>query len=631
MKSWCGIGALVLLALRVHAQGIDVTFSINTSQDTARISPYIYGANSLAVDSSLRIAARRLGGNRMTGYNWENNASNAGADYIHSSDDYMTWIFGIPQSQENIPGITLTTFHDTSLAHGCYTLLTLPAAGYVARDKNGTVTVSQTAPSFRWRQVRDIKGSPFVLNPDTSDGFAYVDEEVNFLVNRYGPGSSPAGVKAYSIDNEPSLWPSTHPRIHPDTTRCAELIAKSVGTAKAVKSVDPSAEVFGGVFYGFGGYYQLQWAPDWNRYASFENYAAALLANMRDSSVAAGHRLLDVLDMHWYPDLYVPIINENTDSLTVFNRMQVPRTLWDSTYVENGWIGQYYHPQSSAIIRRTQRIISQQYPGTKLAITEFNYGGSTHISGAIAMSDVLGIFGTNKVYFASLWGDITGYTASAYRLYRNYDGSGGTFGDISVHSVSSDNVNSSVHAATPSGGPSTLHVVALNRNFTHPINGHFVITSGTQFTSGSAYAVLPGSTSIQNQPAISSIQGNQFTYTIPPLSVFHFVLSGTTGVTETAPLPSSFALEQNYPNPFNPTTTIRYSLPVTTHVTLKVYDVLGRDLSTLIDRTEETGSHQVILDASGFASGVYFYTIAIEQNGSSQGEVMLRKKMLVLK
>ena len=541
------------------------------------------------------------------------------------------WIFGIPQSQENTPGITLTTFHDTSLAEGCYTLLTLPAAGYVARDKNGTVTLPQTAPSFRWREVRNIKGSPFTLNPDTSDGFVYVDEEVNFLVNRYGPASSATGVKGYSIDNEPSLWPSTHPRIHPDTTRCAELITKTVGAAKAMKSVDPSAEVFGGVFYGFGGYYQLQWAPDWNRYASYENYVAALLANMRDSSIAAGHRLLDVLDMHWYPDLDVPIINENSDSLTVFNRMQVPRTLWDSTYVENGWIGQYYHPQSSAIIRRTQRIIGQQYPGTKLAITEFNYGGSTHISGAIAMADVLGIFAANNVYFASLWGDITGYIASAYRLYRNYDGSGRTFGDISVRSVSSDNVNGSVHAATQSDGTSTLHIIALNRNFTHPINGHFVIASGTQFTSGSAYAVLQGSTAIQNQPSISSIQGNQFDYTIPPLSVYHFVLSGTTSVAEEKP--SSFSLEQNYPNPFNPITTIRYSLPATTHLTLKVFDLLGKEVSTLVDRTEERGSHQVMFDATSLSSGVYFYTMAADQEVSPgrHTNVVARKKLVVLK
>ena len=638
MKRLFATGAVTLLVMQAPAQTLNVTFSITTTADTTPISPYIYGGNSLSVDQSTRITARRLGGNRMTGYNWENNASNAGSDYFHSSDDYMTWIFGIPVSAENIPGITLTTFHDTSLAQGCYTLLTLPAAGYVSRDKNGTVTTAQTAPSFRWRQVKNIKGAPFALNPDTSDGFVYVDEEVNFLLHRYGSASTPTGVKGYDIDNEPALWPSTHPRIHPDTSRCSELIAKVAAGAKAVKSVDPSAEVFGGVFYGFGEYYQFQWAPDWNRYHTYENFAAALLANMRDSSLAAGQRLLDVLDMHWYPDLYVPIGNENTDSLTAFTRMQVPRTLWDSTYVENGWIGQYFHPQSSAIISRTRRIIGQQYPGTKLSVSEFYYGGATHISGAIAMADVLGIFASNRVYLATLWGDITGYIASAYRMYTNYDGNGGTFGDINVRAVTSDVPNSAVHAAAHSENPSTLHVIAINRNFTRTIAGHFVITSPVQFTSGLTYAVMSGSTAIQSRPGISSIQGNQFTYSIPPLSVFHFVLSGTTDVAEKSDVPSGLELQQNYPNPFNPATEVRFSVPQNGtgsrppladgdigegFVSLKVYDVLGREVATLADQQMKPGRYERTFDGTGLATGVYFARL---QSGNFTA---IRKMLLV--
>jgi mannan endo-1,4-beta-mannosidase len=629
MRTWFCFGLLALDVLLAHAQSLDVTFSIATSQDTLRISPHIYGGNELTVNPATRLTARRLGGNRMTGYNWENNASNAGSDYNHSSDEYMTWIFGIPSSRANTPGLTLTTFHDTSLAHSCYSLLTLPAAGYVARDKNGTVQTSQSAPSFRWRTVRNVKGAPFVLTPDTADAYVNVDEEVNFLVSRYGPASGLTGVRGYAIDNEPALWPSTHPRIHPDTTRCTELIARITAGAKAVKSVDNSAEVFGGVFYGFGEYYHLQWAPDWNRYAAYENFAAALLANLRDSSTTAGRRLLDVLDIHWYPDLNVPIINENTDSLTVFNRMQVPRTLWDSTYTENGWIGQYYHPQSSALLRRTQRIIAQQYPGTKLALTEFNYGGSTHISGAIAMTDVLGAFGANGVYLATLWGDITGYTASAYRMYRNYDGAGGTFGDLSVHAITSDKASSAVYASTAGGEQGQLHIIALNRNFTHPLNAHFVINAGTQYSSGTAYAVLAGSTAIQTQAGTGPIQGNQFSYTIPPLSVFHFVFSRATGVATDQSYPQKFAFEQNYPNPFNPSTDLRFDLPEPATVSLAVYDVLGRKVAELVSGHRNAGHHVVVWDASGQSSGVYFARFTAVNQEKKTEHLQLRKLMLL--
>jgi len=103
--------------------------------------------------------------------------------------------------------------------------------------------------------------------------------------------------------------------------------------------------------------------PIGNAFSRFENYAAALLANVRDSSIAAGRRLLDVLDLHWYPDLYVPVTNENTDSVTVLNRIEVPRTLWDSTYVENGWIGQYYHRRAQHSSKRPSGLLHNSIRG----------------------------------------------------------------------------------------------------------------------------------------------------------------------------------------------------------------------------------------------------------------------------
>lgn len=72
-------------------------------------------------------------------------------------------------------------------------------------------------------------------------------------------------------------------------------------------------------------------------------------------------------------------------------------------------------------------------------------------------------------------------------------------------------------------------------------------------------------------------------------------------------LPAEFLLWQNYPNPFNPSTTISYTVPKRSQVTLKIYDVLGRVLQTLVEETQDAGVYKVRLDASGLASGVYFY------------------------
>jgi len=88
--------------------------------------------------------------------------------------------------------------------------------------------------------------------------------------------------------------------------------------------------------------------------------------------------------------------------------------------------------------------------------------------------------------------------------------------------------------------------------------------------------------------------------------------------------PSDFVLEQNYPNPFNPSTTISFTLPRPSFVTLKVSDILGKEVATLVAEQLPTGRHRAVWNASGFASGVYFYHL-------QAGEFVETKKLLLLK
>lgn len=96
------------------------------------------------------------------------------------------------------------------------------------------------------------------------------------------------------------------------------------------------------------------------------------------------------------------------------------------------------------------------------------------------------------------------------------------------------------------------------------------------------------------------------------------------GVGDETVLASDFQLEQNYPNPFNPSTTIKYSLPEKSDVTIKIFDVLGNEVSTLLNATQDAGSHEVDFNASELASGMYIYTL-------KAGTVSLSKKMMLLK
>jgi hypothetical protein len=84
------------------------------------------------------------------------------------------------------------------------------------------------------------------------------------------------------------------------------------------------------------------------------------------------------------------------------------------------------------------------------------------------------------------------------------------------------------------------------------------------------------------------------------------------------------ALNQNFPNPFNPSTTISFALPRTENITLKVYDMLGREVATLVDGREDAGEHSVKWNAEGFASGVYF--CRMQANG-----IVLTQKILLVR
>ncbi len=88
--------------------------------------------------------------------------------------------------------------------------------------------------------------------------------------------------------------------------------------------------------------------------------------------------------------------------------------------------------------------------------------------------------------------------------------------------------------------------------------------------------------------------------------------------------PKEFRLEQNYPNPFNPTTTIQYQLAADSKVTLKVYDILGSEVATLINEDQEAGYKEVKFNASNLASGMYIYRI-------TAGSYVSTKKLMLLK
>ncbi len=539
--------AMLSLAAMATSASAATTIKIHAESPGHTISPAIYGINALSTSKETYLAADsamlgsdRMGGNRMTAYNWENNFSSAGSDWQHNSDN---WLTQNPLPTPTGSGGSVGQFADRNLGLGRKPIVQLQLAGYVAADGSGPVTPEQIAPSSRWKKVVFAKGSPFSLTPVTTDSFVYMDEEVNYLVSKFGRADQ-GGVPYYALDNEPALWGGTHARIRPQSLTFKELLDKSEAAAKAVKAVDPSAKVMGFESFGAmemwkchsGTASSIPECSDWGSYSSKYNWAiAAFLGEMKARSDAAGKRLIDVLAIHWYPeDKGDARINDGSlknggTAKDIEARLQAPRGLWDTTYLENSWIPSAMTGNKPVqILNRTLKSIDTVWPGTRLALTEYNYGGENHWSGALAQADVLGVFGKLNLEAANVHTTFSGYLAAAFRLYRNFDGKGNGFGDTYVKTDNPDSAVFSTYASLDSKNPKLLHVVAINKSATaQPMT--FAL-SGKAWQSALAYGFSQDSV-ITKLTAPTSVTASGFDYILPATSATHFLVSTDAQVT----------------------------------------------------------------------------------------------------
>jgi hypothetical protein len=564
----------------------DVQFTINGGQNVREISPWIYGSNSTNI---VNRTFDRSGGNRMTGYNWENNASNAGSDWYHHSD------FGLSNNNANAaPGFAVRGMIDNAAAAGRASLVTIPMAGYVAADGNGTVDETEVAPSPRWKQVVPKKtdqypGASLSLTPNKTDGYVFTDEFVNWAEDYKDPNQP----LWYSLDNEPGLWgealPSgwqsgdeprpwenppypgfpassggrTHPLIHPFAPTFTEMRDKTVDHAAAIKSVNPNTKVFGGVGYGWNDFVSLQDAPDKNAHQAPSHpggdqsgemhFYEYLLNEVRladqqhftPAELAEGKTLMDVIDLHWYPEAKsgtdpnggTRITENNNSAAVVAARVQAPRSLWDPTYTETSWVSQWGTWQGSPgnmgpvrLLPRVKRDINDFKPGTEIAITEYNYGGGNHISGAVAQADVLGILGREGVFAASWWELDSGssFVNGAFNIYRNFDGDGGQFGDTSIDANTSNIANSAVYASVDSTDPTRMILVAINRT-SAPLTTGLAVTSDYLFDRAEVFRLTSSSATPVQAADIEIDLVNAFQYTMPAYSVSTLVLHAAAG------------------------------------------------------------------------------------------------------
>ena len=496
-----------------------VSFVIESSKDNLAISPFIYGINFHDFSGRpANIPLTREGGNRWSAYNWENNASNAGTDWLNQNDGYL--------SDSDTPGVAVTDAIDAAFAHNAAALITIPMIGHVAADKSPDGDVNQTPNylSTRFKLGKAAKGSAFTLTPSTSDDSVYQDEFVNFLDTKY-PAARTSASKTilYSLDNEPDLWSLTHVRIHPSPATYAEMVSKTTEYAAAIKAVIPEAIVLGPVNYGWMGMVNLQDAPD----ANGRDFLDYFLQQMAAAQTSHGKRLLDVLDVHWYPEAQGngTRITDANDGTAAAARLAAPRSLWDSTYTETSWITDCCSGGPINLLPRLKGKIADNYPGTKLSVSEYFYGGGMHISGAIAQADVLGIFGREGVFAATLWPmtNTFDFTKGGFEIYRNFDGANGSFGDTSVKVSNSDTAQTSVYASVDQNNANRMVVVLINRTASARTGG-LQIWHSARFNTARIYQLTAANSAPQAAGTIQLNQTNALQYTMPAYSVTTLVL-----------------------------------------------------------------------------------------------------------
>jgi hypothetical protein len=451
------------------------SLSVDVTADRQPISPYIYGMNFAdeALAAELAMPVRRWGGNATTRYHYLYNTTNRASDWFFENipSDH-------PNPEELPDGSDTDQFVEQDRRTGTESILTVPLVGWAPKSRGFDCgfAVEKYGPQERvdeWRPCGNgvLPDGTLITGNDPHDtsvevGPEYIRDWLGHLNSKYG------GVKFYNLDNEPDIWHQTHRDVHPTGASAAELRDRTIAIAAAVKQADPSAATLGPVGWGWTSWDHSGldqevcgrtgcWADPPDRPARDGlPFTTWYLRQMSQYEQQHGQRLLDYFDMHFYPQASGVAFGNGNDPATNALRLRSTRSLWDPQYTDESWIDTQVR-----LVPRMKELVAAEYPGTKTAITEYNWGALDHVNGALAQADVLGIFGREGLDLATLWAPPSAEQPGAYafRMFRNYDGAGGRFGETSVAATSADQDQLSVYGAERAAD-GALTVMVVNKS-----------------------------------------------------------------------------------------------------------------------------------------------------------------------
>jgi PKD repeat protein len=527
-----------LSSLPAFAQNAAVTVSVDANAGRHAIDPRIYGVAfaTPAQLADLNAPINRSGGNATSSYNWQQNASNRGFDWYFES---------IPEASAT-QGEAGDTFIANARGAGAEPMLTIPMLDWVAKLGANRAKLAafsqakygaQTGNDAQWMPdagngVLKSTGKD-ITNNDPNDantpaGVAFQQGWVSHLLGRWGTAAN-GGLKYYLLDNEHSLWQSTHREVKQTGATMDEIRQKMIDYGAMVKTADPSATVVGPEEWGWSGYF---WSGYDQQYAAANNwccypdraahggmaYMPWLLDQLRAYEIQTGKRVLDVFSLHYYPQ--GGEFGNDTSTAMQQLRNRSTRSLWDPNYTDVTWIN-----DKVQLIPRMKGWVNSYYPGLKVAITEYNWGAEGHINGATTQADIYGIFGREGLDIGARWTtpDAATPTYKAMKLFRNYDGAKSGFGDTSVAATVPNPDDLSAFAAVRgSDGAMTVMVVSKVLSGNTPVT----VNLANFANAGSAQVWQLTSGNTINHPANVALNGNSLVASVPAQSVTLYVIAG---------------------------------------------------------------------------------------------------------
>jgi Glycoside hydrolase family 44 len=444
------------------------SLTVDCNAENKPISQLIYGIGWVGAGNQpeepwdLYPGANRWGGNPTSRFNWENgNAWNTANDYFYRNVQ-------ISDKSSN----AMEQFLSENEKHQVPSAVSVPTLGWVAKDLESFAfpvfefgpqqktdpEIPEAGNGFDQSGAALPSGSPkrtsIESTPDSITG--WVNEQ---LKNR---------VTMYFLDNEPDLWNSTHRDVRPQPLGYDELLQNTIDYAGAIRKAEPNAVIAGPSSWGWPGYFYsavdaaagFDKAPDRNAHGGLPLIPWYLKA-MRTYEKKNKVKLLNLLDVHFYPSaegLYTPLDKDKSTPEIAAKRIRSTRALWDSTYVDESWIG-----EPVRLLPRLQDWVDRYAPGLGISIGEWSFGGETHMSGGLAVAETLGQFGRNGVTSAYYWTAPPKNSEAfwGFRAFRNYDGQGSNFNDVAMRAVGYQDSSLSAFASrNESGGEVTM--VLLN-------------------------------------------------------------------------------------------------------------------------------------------------------------------------